>query len=1169
MATPSQPTGLTTDAAGNRITIRWIKNPESDIQGYNVYNSTTSGGGLSGYTKLNNELITEYRSIEEVLTNREVTVEIIGGEKVTTIREDVEEVFMFVYDHEDLLDTKVQYYVVTAVNNSEEESLLSIEIHDTPLILSTKLIEFPIRTTSDVTRSMIDLILNRHPDIDVKPGTMTRDLHIDPHAAEFSHLYMYIDFLSRSESFITLLDIDDPDNTGESVAVEDSDYKQALKRAFQFTDDQDLQDVIDIAFDKLANNFNTFRVEPTSSVGQVIFYTTVKPLSTIVIPEGTIVSTTPSSTKDAINFETTNEAKMLIASINDYYNEARQRYEVTADVQSVETGETTNVNVGTIINSTFSQLRVTNIKPAENGFDVESNTSLAHRAMLAFTSLDVGTRDGYLKTAIETQYVEDVLVVDAGHELMQRDFDYVREEHLYGKVDIYFKGSVLVSYSETFGFLYDGGINEDVQIDDVVDMQITVLNPNVSIDFPVYLVQEITNVTKADAYDLTGNYTLYKNAVELQKTEYTVDLTSGEIELNNQLFLGDSLTADYQYKVPVTGEVVLASAAGGEIQVTLDAPLTLGKPIAIFSDQIYLTRVSAFSIDPGTDILTVLPEHVYKTGDVVRITSTDAMPSPLIIDTDYYVIKVSNTQLKLATTPAKAEVGTAIDILTSGVGALTIRPEPNIELVRNVDYTINLVTGQVDFAFASFPTGLLSGDSITADYDYVETIVGEVVVNSASGGETTANLANGNVVESFVIEPNGVTINLNEANVINAAIGMTLTDLIRATYKYRKGNDVILTNQPVESIVSVAASDGTLLTEGVHYQFNKVDDLLLEGNSVKAKRSIRMLYDSESGLPEGTILENEDSISLVALEYEPLTKKGIDTDTIVVTNTTKTVTYSINVDYTLGIPTSPFEFVTIARSVGSTIANGETVLISYSYGEPITVVYNVNSLIEIIQSKVNVKRHLTADVLVKEANRINVDLEFTVKLKVGANGPEVKDQLSTSLYALFNQKKLGSRVSQSDAIRIIDENSGVDYVILPLTRMAISDGTHIAYEAIDTSTPWYVHQIGVATSYRTDPDTLRYKTAGSSSDSSVFWRVSEDDIELTIVDTIAEVADGVGRAYIASDGTLYISTRNNDDPSSHSMTVAYNVSGETGSNDVVVTDLDYFNLESLIIHAIL
>ena len=54
---PSPPTGISVVAYNNRVQIKWVKNPESDIKGYNVYNSTTSGGGISGYAKLNNTLI--------------------------------------------------------------------------------------------------------------------------------------------------------------------------------------------------------------------------------------------------------------------------------------------------------------------------------------------------------------------------------------------------------------------------------------------------------------------------------------------------------------------------------------------------------------------------------------------------------------------------------------------------------------------------------------------------------------------------------------------------------------------------------------------------------------------------------------------------------------------------------------------------------------------------------------------------------------------------------------------------------------------------------------------------------------------------------------------------------------------------------------------------------
>jgi len=1178
MARPSQPTGLTTEASSNSIIINWTANPEPDVKGYNIYNSTTSGGGISGYVKLNNELITTYSRIDDVVTNSTTTVQTIGGQRTTTTIETITQIVIFAFTHSDLLDTKPQYYVLTAVNNSDEESLYSIEIYDVPLILSTVLVEFPVRSTSDVTKSMIANVLTRYPNIDIKPGTMTRDIHIDPHASEFGFLYTYIDFLVRSESFITLLEIDDPTNTGTSIAVSQSTYKQQLKAAMQLTNDSDVQSIIDFAFDKLANNFNTFRKAATASIGEVVFYTQIEPTATITVPQGTVISTTSTSAKPAINFQTLAEAKMLIGSIDQYFNEVTQRYELTVSIQAITTGEVTNVGSNTINNSTFTQLQVTNIKPTEGGNDIESNRSLASRAMLAFTGLDVGTRDGYLRTAIETQYVYDVLVVDAGNTLMQRDYDAVRSQHAYGKVDIYFKGSVLISFVETFGFLFKGAYREDVNIDtttlsaaSATNMRIFVINSEVSTSYPVYLIQEIINVTKSDSFDLTGNFTLYKNAVIMPKTQYLLDLSSGLITFYTQIFLGDSVTADYEYKVPIVNEVVIASATGGEISAYLDAN-ALARNVAIFTDKIYLNRISAFSIDPSTDQLTILLGHVYHTGDIARVASTGTLPSPLIANTDYYVIKISNTRLKLATTLSNATNGIAIDIITSGVGALSIQPSTKITLIRDVDYAIYYKTvgvhqvGLIMFSFISFPTGLTSSDVITADYSYVEPIVGEVVIASAVGNETTANLAHGNVVEAFVIESNGISIDINNTNAINYLINIALTDIIRVTYKYKKADSAIFSNQPVDSINSVTTSTGDPLQEGTQYLFNKVDDILLTGNSVRTQRSIQLIYDSTSGLPAGELFDYSEHVSLVGTEYKTLSKKGIDVHTIVVKNIAGTITYNINNDYVLDLPETPFYYMQIARSTTSTIGDGQTVVISYKYGESITVSYNVNSLIKTIQDKVDVRRHITADVLVKSANRIDVDIEFTVKLRLNASGPVVIDALTNDLNSLFDQKKMGERINQSDIIAIADDNNGVDYVMLPLTRMAISDGTHIANEIIPRNTVWSVYQVGVVTSYKTPSHVLKYNTAGSASDSSKFWRISANDVALQLVSSPNDVAAGASRGYISNDGTIYISTVT--DPTAYTITVAYNVSDETGSKDIITTDLDYLNLKSLVINTI-
>lgn len=75
-------------------------------------------------------------------------------------------------------------------------------------------------------------------------------------------------------------------------------------------------------------------------------------------------------------------------------------------------------------------------------------------------------------------------------------------------------------------------------------------------------------------------------------------------------------------------------------------------------------------VNTGTDVITVT--RVFLTGEKIRLTTTGTLPSPLTLVTDYYVIYVSDTEVKLATTLANAYAGTQIDITTTGAGTHTI-----------------------------------------------------------------------------------------------------------------------------------------------------------------------------------------------------------------------------------------------------------------------------------------------------------------------------------------------------------------------------------------------------------------------------------------------------------------------------------------------------------------
>jgi hypothetical protein len=73
----------------------------------------------------------------------------------------------------------------------------------------------------------------------------------------------------------------------------------------------------------------------------------------------------------------------------------------------------------------------------------------------------------------------------------------------------------------------------------------------------------------------------------------------------------------------------------------------------------------------ATDIFTVTRD--YTTGEKVRLTTTGALPSPLALSTDYYVIRVSSTEIRLATSLENALANTYIIITTQGTGTHTIR----------------------------------------------------------------------------------------------------------------------------------------------------------------------------------------------------------------------------------------------------------------------------------------------------------------------------------------------------------------------------------------------------------------------------------------------------------------------------------------------------------------
>ena len=433
----------------------------------------------------------------------------------------------------------------------------------------------------------------------------------------------------------------------------------------------------------------------------------------------------------------------------------------------------------------------------------------------------------------------------------------------------------------------------------------------------------------------------------------------------------------------------------------------------------------------------------------------------------------------------------------------------------------------------------------------------ETVISNALGGETKAYLAHIPVLESILLDSDGKTVDINAYNAQNVVIGMGATDIINVDYRYRDSDPILLLTQPAHSIISVTGSVSGALTAETNYHFNNVDDILLEGNSSKANRTVQIKY--ANGIPVGDMTSTMEDFVLVNNEYKALGQKGIDEQSLIVRDSIKI--YALNVDY-LVIPESEGVNVQLARALTSSIPNGGNLEVYYDYGEILTIKYLANPLVKIVQDQIEVTRHITADVLVKEVLATAVDIEMSVVLNDGADKNKVVSDIRTAISNKINKLRLGESLAQSDIIGVIELVTNVKSIIVPLARMVKADGTYVNREYISKSFEMY--SSNTVTAYHVGDDTLLYKTLGSTGDDG-FYAVFEDDRPLTLVSMANDVDNASGQCFITSTGDVIVSTIDSDAPDTHTWTVSYMVSGETGAKDIPVTSLEYLTVGDVVI----
>lgn len=863
------------------------------------------------------------------------------------------------------------YFVVTGVyfdtsTNSEFETPFSQEVLGAPLIIDTTIRDLPGRTQVQIVTSYVTAVQAVNTSISLIPGSVTRDIDIDPFSSEAERIWFVIDFVHRSQSFLTLLAVDNVSGSGISDPVAGSAYKQALKAAIGLTTDDGVQSLIDQQFDKLSANVSTTRLPGRASVGTVVIYTPTTPTKDIIIPAGTQVTSNADAATGAASqtFIIGGSYTLPAANAQAFFNFTTKRYEIVAQITAQAVGAAGNLPAGAISNILgVSGVSAINENATVFGDDRETNHDLAERAILSFSAVDTGTEGGYAKTAASQVGIIKAEIVKSGDALMMRDYDPLRMKHIGGKVDVWVQGVLERQVTDTFAFTFSQALGVQCLIINVATLTFQVLDSRVTPTTPLVEILNnpsqnlgVFNVTTGQAYDLTG----------VQIISYN------EFQINTSIpqpttHLDDIITADYRFQVV---------------------------------DQFI------FSLQP-----------------VIRVVS---------------------------------------------------------------------------------------------------------VVGAVSGPLTpTINGANGN------------------------------------------------------------------------YTLFQTDDPLLNGNSTIAQNYLTVVQFN--GIPSGnTIPVNNETHVLIGFQQDPLDSVGINTATIVVLDSTRTITYSgpgtVAPDYDLiaGSPTTP---VAIVRTPHSTIPNGATVSVDYVHDENFTVTYVINDLLQQLQQVLNKQRHVTADVLAKQAVDNNVTIETTVQLAAGASQANVDPNIRTAVSVVLDTKTIGQGVAQSNVDAAINDTAGVSFNVLPMALMGYADGSQKLREALGSSfQPVSSLDIGGSAVFILT-ESLEFPTIDSGGPTTQHHGVFQDGIGLKMATSLNLVGSASGQAWIIgaegavingySDDATLISqgvptdqlaakrlslTANHvlisisaagippDNPANHAYSVSYVIFGDTGSHDIPAAQVEYITL---------
>lgn len=378
-------------------------------------------------------------------------------------------------------------------------------------------------TFSQIVQSMITFLQGSRPDIATQTGSVVNDVVIATVANQLSaengtdpSVYSELQYIQNLQAFVT------------NAAT-----------------------ILPADLDAIANNYGMVRLPGTQASGTLTLrirnYTTSSPI--IIVPSGTTVSTLSTSSAPAVSFSTTATVTFSPSLAPSYYNPSTGFYEQNVSITCQTIGTVGNVGANTITSLVGPGLgidAVTNTTSTFGGTDIEGNVAFAARIQIKLEGNNVGTPDGIISLMETNPNVIQAKIVGPNDPSMQRN-------QYGGSVNVYIRGSIPVTLTETFTYTTAGSQNY------------------VMLNQPALSVGLVTGVVAGLPYTFVPS------------VDYTVVLNP------NSLYGGSTLSASYiTFNVSTTFNII-----------TVGLPFT----VTTVNDAIHLTVSSTAGMVPGDTIV--------------------------------------------------------------------------------------------------------------------------------------------------------------------------------------------------------------------------------------------------------------------------------------------------------------------------------------------------------------------------------------------------------------------------------------------------------------------------------------------------------------------------------------------------------------------------------------